>query len=176
MPSSSPGPEGCASVAHTSKSGYFVICVSWGGSSKMAPGQGLTSGVSSYASVPTGLRVGGRAEPDGYVKVAEPAEHVLCVLGAGVRDDITEVVARPEQLSLDVGVVLGEHVVDGREHAGRVAVQVDEAVRARNRRQRDARQVDAQRRRPHGDVVVQLASDELADVLLGLLRRPADVR
>ena len=49
-------------------------------------------------------------------------------------------------------------------------------MRAAARGQRDLRQVHAERGGPGGHVVGQLARDELADVLLGLLGRAADVR
>ena len=47
-------------------------------------------------------------QPDGDVQLAEAAEHVVGVLGADVREDVAEIIARAEQLALDVGAVLGE--------------------------------------------------------------------
>src|ERR1700735_598634 len=126
-------------------------------------------------SRPARRRAGG-TQPDGDVQLAEAGQQVAGVLGADVGEDVAQVVPGAEQLTLDVGAVLGEHLGDGREHAGDVAVQVDQAIRARSGRQPDPRQVDAERCRAGGDIVVQLPGDELADVLLRLLGRAADVR
>ena len=84
-------------------------------------------------------------QPDGDVQLAQAGEHVVGVLGTDVGEDVAQVVTRAEQLALDVGAVLSELPVDGREHAGDVAVQMGQPVRTRRARQRDPRQVDAQR-------------------------------
>ena len=98
------------------------------------------------------------------------------VLAADVGDHVAELAAGAEQLALDVDLVVGEDAVDRREHAGHVAVQVDEPVRAGPRGRDRPGRLTLSAVVPSDDVVAQLAGDEPADVLLRLLGRPADVR
>src|ERR1019366_2034967 len=64
-------------------------------------------------------------QPDGDVKLAEAGEDVAGVLGGDISEDVAEVVTGAEQLAFDVSAVLSQQLVDGREHAGDVAVQMD---------------------------------------------------
>src|SRR6202012_4395615 len=89
---------------------------------------------------------------------------------------VAEVVLGPQQLALDVDVVVGQHAVDRGQHAGHILVRGDGPVGAAAHRKRDPGQVHAERGGTGRLVVGQLARDELADVLLGLLGRAADVR
>jgi site-specific DNA recombinase len=116
------------------------------------------------------------AEADGDGHGAQLGEDVLAVLRADVGQHVAVLVPGPQQLALDIDAVLGQHPVDRSQHAGHVLVQVDQPVHAGHGRQRDVGQVDAQRGGAGGDVIDQLVRHELADVLLGLLGRPADVR
>ena len=101
--------------------------------------------------------------------VAGPALGVL----AGVH--VADVAARPEQLTLDVEPVLGDQRVHLGQDAGDVVVDVEQAARAGRLVQVERGQVHAERRGALPDVADQLPGHEVADVLLCLLRRPADV-
>src|SRR5579862_9036752 len=126
----------------------------------------------SRSQISSGLRAPSLGRPqrpqaDGDGHGPELGEDVLAVLATDVGQHVPVLVPGPQELPFDVDAVLGEHAVDRGQHAGHVPVQVDQAVRPADRRQREPRQVDAQRGGAGGHVVGQLPGDELADVLLG---------
>src|SRR5690606_3306881 len=76
----------------------------------------------------------------------------------------------------DVDVLVGQHLVEPRDHARAITVYMDEAARSAGRSHRDVRQVDAAAYRPGPDVVAQLLGHFDAEVGLRFDGRAADMR
>ena len=91
-----------------------------------------------------------------------------------VGDHVADLAAGREHLSHDVRAVLGEHLVDRCQHARHVPVEMGDAPHP-GVLELEVGQVHAQGGRAGADVVAQLARHELADGLLRLLGRAADV-
>src|ERR1051325_9489096 len=106
----------------------------------------------------------------------DPALDVLRDVLIEIHQQIPDVGIGRQHLSADVGVVIRDDPVDVAQHARDVAVDVEDAMRARLERQLHVREVDRAGRRAGGDILDQRRRPLAADRLLRLLGRPADVR
>src|SRR3954453_9707035 len=116
------------------------------------------------------------AEPDGLGDRAELLEHRAGEVRPGVGDDVTDVAPGREDLTVDVDVVLGEDLVEVRQHSGRVLVYMRDPLVVSLSAGVETGQVHRQRGDSAEDIVAQLGTDEATDVLLGLFGRAAHVR
>src|SRR3954469_17227518 len=99
----------------------------------------------------------------------DPALDVLRDILIQVHDQVANVDVGRQHLGPDVGVAVRHDPVDVAQHAGHVAVDVEDPVRVPVERQLDAREVDRAGGRAGVDVLDQRGRDLAADRLLGLL-------
>src|SRR6266700_2376272 len=105
----------------------------------------------------------------GEQPLALAAHHV------GFEHDVADLRIGLQVLRQDVDAVTGDRLVDAAEHAGDVAVNVDEAGAGGAGRHLHLREIDRAEGRADIGIVDQLARDLTADAVLRLLGRAADM-
>src|SRR5690606_24919949 len=107
---------------------------------------------------------------------AKFCDHFLVVLFVDIRDHITNCLVCLKVLTNDIDTVFGEHVVDLGQDSRNVIVNVYQAMRVLQDRQRQVREVHTVGCVSVVDVVHDLTRHELSDVLLRLQCTATDVR